>query len=86
MKHARSDYDRIQDPAGLIPDDEPVFLLRGQDRLAPDLVEIWARSAEAAGAAPNIVAAAREQVARMLHWQLSHGDKLPDMPEGAESP
>ena len=26
MKHARPDYDRIQDPAGLIPDAEPVFL------------------------------------------------------------
>jgi HSP20 family protein len=26
MQHARDDYDRIQDPSGLIPDDEPVFL------------------------------------------------------------
>lgn len=34
MKHARPDYDRIQDPAGIIPEDEPVFLLRGQDRYA----------------------------------------------------
>jgi hypothetical protein len=30
MKHARDDYNRIQDPAGLIPEDEPVFLLRAQ--------------------------------------------------------
>ena len=29
MKHARDDYNRIQDPAGKIPEDEPVFLLRG---------------------------------------------------------
>lgn len=31
MKHAREDYNRIQDPAGLIPDGEPVFLIRGKD-------------------------------------------------------
>lgn len=42
MKHARPDYNRIQDPAGLIPEDEPVFLLRGQDVLAPSLVKDWA--------------------------------------------
>ena len=32
MKHAREDYNRIQDPAGLIPDDEPVMLFRAQDK------------------------------------------------------
>lgn len=31
MLHSRKDYMRIQDPAGLIPADEPVFLLRAQD-------------------------------------------------------
>jgi len=39
MIHARTDYDRIQDPAKLIPDDEPVFLLRGQDKLA--WIAVW---------------------------------------------
>lgn len=34
MIHARDDYNRIQDPAGKIPADEPVFLLRAQDALA----------------------------------------------------
>ena len=33
MIHARDDYNRIQDPAGKIPADEPVFLLRAQDEL-----------------------------------------------------
>lgn len=32
MKHAREDYNRIQDPAGLIPEDEPVLLVRAQDK------------------------------------------------------
>lgn len=42
MKHAREDYDRIQDPAGLIPVDEPVFLLRAQDPTAANAVRGWA--------------------------------------------
>ena len=42
MKHARSDYDRIQDPSRIIPEDEPVFLLRAQDISAPAAVEKWA--------------------------------------------
>lgn len=53
MKHARQDYNRIQDPAltdpsllseGSTPigEDEPVFLLRGQDKLAADIVDAYA--------------------------------------------
>jgi len=38
MKHAREDYNRIQDPENKIPEDEPVFLLRGQDRFAAGIV------------------------------------------------
>lgn len=33
MRHAREDYNRIQDPAGKIHEDEPVFLMRAQDAL-----------------------------------------------------
>jgi hypothetical protein len=33
VKHARADYERIQDPDGKIGDDEPVMLFRGQDEL-----------------------------------------------------
>ena len=42
MKHARSDYDRIQDPAHKIPNNEPVFLLRGQDVTAAATLRHWA--------------------------------------------
>lgn len=41
MKHARKDYNRIQDPENKIPEDEPVFLLRGQDRHAPLAVRYY---------------------------------------------
>jgi len=44
MKHAREDYNRFQDPENKIPVDEPVFLLRGQDIMAPMTLRHWAHS------------------------------------------
>ena len=41
MIHARKDYNRIQDPAQKIPEDEPVFLLRAQDRTAAEVLRFW---------------------------------------------
>jgi len=80
MRHAREDYNRIQDPEGKIPSNEPVFLLRAQDITAPLVVEFWADRAEKAGALPNIVAAARRQAFDMKTWQHLHPAKVPDMP------
>lgn len=79
MKHARSDYDPIQDPRGVIPEDEPVFLLRGQDRFAPIVVKLWALLAEAAGCSELLIAAAEEQAEEMVRWQDQHSSKTPDM-------
>lgn len=80
MKHARDDYNRIQDPAGLIPEDEPVFLLRGKDAAAPQAVRAWALEAAKRGASPEIVNKALEQAEAMHDWQEAHGAKVPDMP------
>lgn len=41
MLHARKDYQRIQDPVGKIPANEPVFLLRAQDRTAAKVLAEW---------------------------------------------
>ena len=81
MKHAREDYNRIQDPAALIAKDEPVFLIRGNDRVAPDVVDTWANLAEKVGANENIVMAARKHADLMRSWQAENGSKVPDMPD-----
>jgi len=82
MLHARKDYqERIQDSANIIPEDEPVFLIRAQDIVGPSIVETWAEWAEAGGAAPNIISAARSHAIAMRKWQEEHGSKVPDMPE-----
>lgn len=80
MKHARSDYDRIQDPAGLIPDDEPVFLIRAKDACAPSTVLHWAAQASLRQADPAIIEAATNQAHLMTLWQIQNGAKVPDMP------
>jgi len=83
MLHARKDYqERIQDSAHIIPEDEPVFLIRAQDKVAPDTVDQWAEWAEEGGAKENIVKHAREHAEAMRKWQETHGSKVPDMPEG----
>lgn len=83
MRHARSDYDRIQDPTGLIPEDEPVFLIRAQDRAAPLSVRCWAMIAEEFGAAPELVQRALDWSDQMAAWQQKHGSKTPDIPADA---
>ena len=79
--HAREDYNRIQDPAGKIPIDEPVFLIRGQDIAGPDTVEEWAKIAEKQGAKSDIVEAARGQAEAMRIWQRNRASKTPDLPQ-----
>ena len=80
MIHARDDYNRIQDPEGKIPDNEPVFLIRGQDAVAPEVVEFWAAKAQEAGADSRMVDAARRHAQRMRQWQDEHWSKIPDLP------
>lgn len=82
MKHAREDYNRIQDPSRKIPDDEPVFLIRGQDECAPGTLEFWASLAESKGASQKIVDAARKQADLMRGYQAFVRSKVPDMPQG----
>lgn len=78
MKHARDDYNRIQDPAGKIPEDEPVFLLRGQDRAAPGAVRAYAEILESMGGDPVLVRKSRLQAQRMEIWQSSVFSKVAD--------
>jgi hypothetical protein len=81
MRHARPDYDRIQDPLGKIPLDEPVFLLRAQDEHAPVAVRAYADAVEAAGGDAEIIRRSREQADRMDAWPTR---KAPDYVPGTE--
>lgn len=84
MKHARDDYNRIQDPAHLIPEDEPVFLLRGKDKYAAEAVLLYAGNIMRDELAPPesraIAERAMEWANEMRIYGAEHGVKYPDMP------
>jgi hypothetical protein len=76
--HARDDYNRIQDPAGKIPADEPVFLIRGQDIAGPDVVRYWALVNRAKGGDESLSKAALDHADLMDAWPVK---KLADVPK-----
>jgi len=81
MLHARQDYnERIQDSAHLIPEEEPVFLIRAQDICGPAALRTWIEEAVKRGAADNIIQAARVQLELFKGWRDMRGVKIPDMP------
>jgi hypothetical protein len=79
MKHARKDYDRIQDPAGKIGIDEPVFLIRAQDLAGPMAVEAYAAAAAVVGASEEMINLCRRWARTMKRWQIENGGKIPDL-------
>jgi hypothetical protein len=87
MLHPRKDYnERIQDNANLIPKDEPVFLLRGQDALAPGILREYANRLREALELENndnrsVVIAVSEHADAMEEYQrVNNKCKLADMP------
>ena len=76
MIHAREDYNRIQDPLGKIPVEEPVFLLRGQDAFAPEVLRLWADCADE-NSRPELAQMALDHADRMERWPIT---KTPDLP------
>ena len=79
MKHAREDYNRIQDPVGLIAEDEPVFLLRAKDKTAPLIVRQWAAEQKKQGSTDNCIEVAEKWADTMEEWQQKNGCKLADL-------
>lgn len=60
-------------------DDEPIFVLRAQDKTAPLAVRAWAATAKLVGAGDDKVAEALKTADEMEAWQKANGRaKLPD--------
>ena len=68
MRHARADYAHIQDPSGKIPEDEPVFILRGQDMSAPATLHFWAEENLRNGGDKSLSDLAIAHALRMSSW------------------
>jgi hypothetical protein len=63
-----------------IPDDEPVFTIRGKDALALKTVEFWIKYAVSSGVNPEKIKQAVECRRDIYNFQMKHSDraKLPD--------
>jgi hypothetical protein len=78
MRFSREDYTRrITDKDGKIPDDEPVFLLRGQDVHAPSTLRFYAKLLEETGNT-EMAEELRNHARQMIVWQKSVRVKQPD--------
>lgn len=86
MLHARDDYNRIQDPAGKIGKDEPVFLLRAQDVSAPATLRFWAKENLRSGGDPALSDLAEDHADLMESWQKTHCAKPADLPDEFPKP
>lgn len=81
MKHARADYDHLQDSEKKIPEHEPVFLIRGQDILAIPMLKYYLRIAkQTAGIRPDLLESVQKHIRRMEVWQEDVKAKIPDLP------
>ena len=58
--------------------DEPIFVLRAQDMLAPEIVREWAYRALKLGTPLAKVDEARRLADAMENWQIEHSRKIPD--------
>jgi hypothetical protein len=74
-KEERAKAARGEGCLGKAADDEPVFILRGQDKFAPWLVRLWAVLACIGGASRAKVAEAFKLAAAMRAWPIR---KRPD--------
>lgn len=80
MLHARKDYMHIQDYTGKVGEQEPVFLLRAKDQLAPDTVRHWAALLLNNNGDMVAYNVAMKQAELMEEWQEANEAKSPDTP------
>jgi hypothetical protein len=79
MLHARKDYQRIQDPKNLIPSDEPVFLMRAQDKLFITMLVIYRMLAKMQGCSPKMLQTISKHIEITKLYNIDHPTKIPDL-------
>jgi hypothetical protein len=83
MKHAREDYNRIQDPSSKIPEDEPVMLFRAQDMFFLDVLQHYSDLLKKAGNGPSQAVAKHvdKHMIEAHEWRKKNEHKLkyPDL-------
>ena len=81
MRLGRKDYDGdiVALTEERIPKDEPVFLLRAQDKTADQVVQFWVFLNMQEGVDERMLSLARAQAKKMREWP---DRKIADLPSG----
>lgn len=58
--------------------EEPLFIIRGNDRFAIATIRFWIAAAEEAGVNPAKIAQAEKAIHNIIKWQAAHVAKTPD--------
>jgi len=74
-------YGQVTTERGKFHPDEPLFILRGQDPVAPFAILAYADLCEQRGCRPDHVAAVIVQALRMTEWQEAHPELVKARPE-----
>lgn len=76
----RTDGDITKNDGTPVPEDEPLMLFRGKDRLLPDLIDQYAEMCANAGSPEEHVQTLKEKAESVREWQNNHPDsvKTPD--------
>lgn len=88
MKHAREDYrTRILDTENKIGFDEPVFLLRGQDKCFVPMLQMYLWMTSITTQDVEIIKSLYTHIAYSEAWQAANQDKVKfaDMPKGLDN-
>lgn len=77
--HDTDKYDEIRTLLG-IPHDEPIFILRGQDKSAAETVDDYMINAQDAGADSEFLAGVERSLVNFEHFAVTHPErmKVPD--------
>lgn len=69
-------FGRVTTEHGDIPEDEPVFVIRGKDAAAPMAISHYADAAVMVGASDEFVDEVRRAVETVCAWQADHLDRI----------
>lgn len=70
----------------IIPDDEPVFILRAKDVTAPEVVRYWCDVQDREGGDETVTWRIRRFAEEMEAYGQEHGAKMPDTPHELLAP
>lgn len=59
-----------------IPEDEPLVLFRGHDKVLPDLLEHYNQLCQENGSPPAQIEAMDQLIAKIKQWQADNPDKV----------